>query len=117
MLSSAQHIADYNGTRGDVVIGSDVWLCSNSTLLSGVTIGHGAIVAAGALVTRNVEPYAVVGGNPARFLRWRFPEEQRLALLKSAWWEWPLSEIEQVVGTLCCDDIDGFLVYARQRSV
>lgn len=117
MLKSAQHIADYNGTRGDVVIGNDVWLCSNSTLLSGVTIGHGAIVAAGALVTRDVEPYAVVGGNPARFLRWRFPQEQRLALLQSTWWDWPLPEIEQVVGALCSDDIDGFLAYARQRSV
>ena len=93
-----------------------MWLCSNSTVLSGVTIGHGAIVAAGALVTRDVEPYAVVGGNPAKFLRWRFPEEQRQALLQTAWWEWPDADIEQAVGKLCSDDIEGFLTYARQRQ-
>lgn len=99
-----------------MVVGSDVWLCSNSTVLSGVSIGHGAIVAAGALVTRDVEPYAVVGGNPAKFLRWRFPEEQRLALLQTAWWEWPDADIEQAVGQLCSDNIEGFLTLARQRQ-
>ncbi|MFH6568839.1 MULTISPECIES: CatB-related O-acetyltransferase [Pseudomonas] len=116
MLKAAQHITDYNGTRGDVVVGSDVWLCSNSTVLSGVTIGHGAVVAAGALVTRDVEPYAVVGGNPARFLRWRFPQEQREALLQAAWWEWPQADIEQAVGQLCSDNIEGFLAYAAKRQ-
>ncbi|PZP06637.1 MAG: acetyltransferase [Pseudomonas protegens] len=116
MLPQAAHISGYAGTNGDVRVGSDVWLCSNSTLLSGVTIGHGAIVAAGALVTKDVEPYAVVGGNPARFLRWRFPEEQRQQLLLSAWWDWPEAELHGLADKLCCDDIDGFLAYARQRS-
>ncbi len=116
MLPQASHIADYGGSHGDVRIGNDVWLCSNCTLLSGVTIGDGAIVAAGAVVARDVEPYAVVGGNPARFLKWRFPEEQRLALLQSAWWSWPKEEVQAVVGKLCSDDISGFLDYARQRT-
>ncbi|MFJ2365686.1 CatB-related O-acetyltransferase [Pseudomonas sp. NPDC087697] len=115
MLPGAAHISGYAGTNGDVTVGSDVWLCSNSTLLSGVTVGDGAIVAAGALVTKDVEPYAVVGGNPARFLRWRFPEEQRQLLLQSAWWEWPEDEITEVVGKLCSEDIQSFLAYASQR--
>ncbi len=91
-------------------------LCSPSTSLSGVTIGSGAIIAAGALVTRDVEPYAVMGGNPAKFLRWRFPEEQRQQLLQSAWWDWPETELHGLAQTLCSDDIEGFLTYARQRQ-
>ncbi|SDS24341.1 Acetyltransferase (isoleucine patch superfamily) [Pseudomonas asplenii] len=116
MVSQASHISGYSGTHGDVTIGNDVWLCSNCTLLSGVTVGTGAIIAAGALVTRDVEPYAVVGGNPARFLRWRFPEEQRQALLASAWWDWPQEELYGLADKLCSEDIEGFLAYARQRQ-
>ncbi|MEB0044865.1 MULTISPECIES: CatB-related O-acetyltransferase [unclassified Pseudomonas] len=116
MVAQASHIGGYSGTNGNVVIGNDVWLCSNSTLLSGVTVGDGAIVAAGSLVTRDVEPYAVVGGNPARFLRWRFPEEQRLLLRQSAWWDWPEAELYGLADKLCSDDIDGFITYARQRQ-
>lgn len=115
MVEQAAHISGYSGTHGNVSIGNDVWLCSNCTLLSGVTVGDGAIVAAGALVTRDVEPYAVVGGNPARFLRWRFPEEQRLLLLRSAWWNWPEAELHSLADKLCSDDINGFLEYVRQR--
>jgi acetyltransferase-like isoleucine patch superfamily enzyme len=116
MLPEAAGICDYSGTHGDVIIGNDVWLCSNCTILSGVTIGSGAIIAAGALVTRDVEPYAVMGGNPAKFLRWRFPEEQRQQLLESAWWDWPETELHGLAQTLCSDDIEGFLTYARQRQ-
>lgn len=115
MLPEAAHISDYSGTHGDVTIGNDVWLCSGCTILSGVTVGSGAIIAAGALVTRDVEPYAVMGGNPAKFLRWRFPEEQRHQLLQSAWWDWPEAELNGLAGTLCSDDVEGFLSYARQR--
>lgn len=115
MFDEAAHIKDYNGTRGDVVIGNDVWLCSNSCILSGVTVGHGAVVAAGAMVTRDVPPYAIVGGNPARIINWRFPEEIRTALLQTAWWDWPEAELRQVMATLCSNDIHAFLAYARQR--
>jgi len=116
LVAQASHISGYSGTNGDVNIGNDVWLCSNSTILSGVTVGDGAIIAAGALVVRDVEPYAVVGGNPARFIRWRFPEEQRLQLLQSAWWNWPEAELHGLADKLCSDDIEGFLAYARQRQ-
>lgn len=111
----ANHIKDYTLSRGDVVIGSDVWLCSNCLILSGVNIGHGAVVASGAVVTRDVEPYAIVAGNPARVVRYRFDETVRKALLKAAWWEWPEEEVKQVVNKLCSENIDDFLAYARQR--
>jgi acetyltransferase-like isoleucine patch superfamily enzyme len=116
MLPQAAHIGGYSGTNGSVRIGNDVWLCSNSTILSGVTVGDGAVIAAGALVTRDVEPYAVVGGNPARFLRWRFPEEQRVQLLQSRWWDWPEEEVHGLADKLCSDDIEDFLAYTRQRN-
>lgn len=114
-LPEAAHIKGFGGTRGNVVIGSDVWLCSNCTILSGVNIGHGAVVASGAVVSRDVPAYSVVAGNPAQHIRWRFDEETRNELLKSAWWEWPEEEIRRIVGKLCCDDLGAFLTYARSR--
>jgi chloramphenicol O-acetyltransferase type B len=108
-LPGARHIKNPCGSRGDVVIGSDVWLCANCTILSGVTIGHGAVIASGAVVSRNVEPYAVMAGNPARNVRWRFDESTRLALLESSWWEWPEDEIRQIVDKLCSNNIVGFI--------
>jgi acetyltransferase-like isoleucine patch superfamily enzyme len=116
MVPEAAHIKGYNGTKGDVVIGSDVWICSNSTILSGVTIGDGAIIAAGAMVVKNVEPYAVVAGNPARLIRWRFNEDTRRALLEAAWWEWPEEEVKGISSKLCSNDIEGFLEYLKFRE-
>jgi chloramphenicol O-acetyltransferase type B len=115
-VEEAQQIQDYGGSRGDVSIGSDVWICSNSIILSGVTIGHGAVVANGSVVSRDVAPYSVVAGNPAQHVRWRFPEPQRLALLESRWWEWPESEVRSVVHLLCSADLASFLAYVEQRS-
>lgn len=115
-IEEAAHIVDYGGTRGDVVIGSDVWICSNSIILSGVTIGHGAVIANGSVVTRDVAPYAVIAGNPAQQVRWRFAEEQRLALLETTWWDWPEAEVRGIAHLLCSQDISAFLDYARRRS-
>ncbi|ARU86839.1 CatB-related O-acetyltransferase [Pseudomonas sp. M30-35] len=114
-LKEASHIKGYDGSRGDVIIGSDVWLCTNSTILSGVTIGHGAVVAAGSLVNRDVAPYSIVAGNPARVIGWRFDEPTREALVATNWWHWPKEEVASVVEQLCSDDIVGFLEYARNR--
>jgi chloramphenicol O-acetyltransferase type B len=116
MISEAQHIQNYAVSRGDVVIGSDVWLCTNSVILSGVTVGHGAVVAAGAVVSRDVAPYSIVAGNPAKHVRWRFSEEVCAALLDAAWWEWPEQEIRGVSHLLCSDKLDEFINYARQRE-
>lgn len=116
MLKEASHIKDHYKSRGDVIIGSDVWLCTNSTILSGVTIGHGAVVAAGALVCRDVAPFSIVAGNPARVIGWRFDEPTREALLASNWWEWPQEEVSSVVERLCSEDTAAFLEYARSRQ-
>ena len=115
-FAEAAYIKGSDGTRGNVTIGSDVWLCQNTTILSGVTIGHGAVVANGAIVTKDVAAYEIVGGNPAKHIRWRFDESTRAALLKSAWWDWPEHEVLSVVELLCSDNISTFIDYVKNRK-
>lgn len=114
-FEEARHIPDFEVSRGDVTIGSDVWLCANCTILSGVTIGHGAVVATGSVVTRDVEPYAMVAGNPARVIRWRFDGETRQSLLQTEWWHWPVSEIKEITEILCSKNVDDLLTYSKNR--
>ena len=82
-----------NLSRGDVEVGSDAWVCLDSTILSGVTIGHGAVVGTWSVVTKDVPPYAIVAGNPARRVGQRFDDETVAWLLELAWWDWPEEKI------------------------
>lgn len=77
------------------IIGNDVWIGINSTILNNVVIGDGAVIGAGAVVTKDVSPYSVVGGVPARLIKFRFSEEQIDRLLRIKWWDWPLELISQ----------------------
>ncbi|MBO3762064.1 CatB-related O-acetyltransferase [Ciceribacter sp. L1K22] len=79
----------------DTIVGHDVWIGHNATIMPGVTIGNGAIVAAESVVTRDVPPYAIVGGNPARVIRMRFDDETIEALQQIAWWDWTVDRIER----------------------
>ncbi len=81
-------------TRYDIVVENDVWIGSHALILGGVRIGTGAVVAAGAVVTKDVAPYSIVGGVPAKHIKYRFDEVDRGLLLKSEWWNKPLSEIK-----------------------
>jgi acetyltransferase-like isoleucine patch superfamily enzyme len=103
-------------TKGDVVIGNDVWIGTNATILSGVTVGDGAAVAACSVVTKDVPPYTVVGGNPARPLRQRFSDAQVDALLRIRWWEWPDEKVVDAVPRLASADIDSFIEWADALS-
>jgi virginiamycin A acetyltransferase len=87
-------------SRGDTVVGHDVWLGYAGLVLPGVTIGHGAVVAAGSVVVRDVPPYAVVAGNPARVVRSRFSEEDVERLLRAAWWNWPIELVTKNARTI-----------------
>jgi acetyltransferase-like isoleucine patch superfamily enzyme len=100
---------DFAVSRGDVRIGHDVWLGSGCMIMSGVSIGHGAVVAARAVVTRDVEPYAIVGGNPAKLLRMRFEQAIVARLLATAWWDLPRERIASLIPLLQGGDIDAFL--------
>lgn len=96
-------------SRGPVVIGNDVWVGYGALIMSGVTIGDGAVVAARALVVRDVAPYAVVGGNPAALLRHRFPAHQVQALLELRWWDWDHAKVLDNVDLLCAPSVDALL--------
>ncbi|MEG6568019.1 DapH/DapD/GlmU-related protein [Thermoanaerobacterium saccharolyticum] len=74
-------------------IGNDVWIGTNSIILRGVKIGDGAVIGAGAVVTKNVEPFSIVGGIPAKHIKYRFPEVFRKELLEIKWWDWPEKKI------------------------
>jgi acetyltransferase-like isoleucine patch superfamily enzyme len=82
-------------SKGDIIVGHDVWIGVNALILSGVKIGNGAIVAAGAVVTKDVEPYAVVGGIPAKLIKMRFDSDKIAALEKIQWWNWPIEKIKE----------------------
>jgi acetyltransferase-like isoleucine patch superfamily enzyme len=90
-----------------VTIGSDVWIGERVTILPGVQIGHGAIVGAGAVVTKDVHPYSIVVGIPARVMKYRFTEKQIVDLLKIRWWDWEESEIKDNLNLML--DVQSFI--------
>jgi chloramphenicol O-acetyltransferase type B len=84
-------------SKGPTIVGHDVWIGQRAIVMSGVTIGDGAVVGAGAIVTKDVAPYAIVGGNPARLIRYRFNSNIMAELQGIRWWDWPDEFIEQNV--------------------
>ena len=116
-LGPGPQILEEPSTNGDVVIGSDLWLGQGCTVLSGVTIGHGAIVGAEALVTRDVPPYAIAGGNPAQLIPTRFPQEAIARLLDIAWWDWPDNEVARPIPLLMSADLEAFFREAERKPV
>lgn len=80
---------------GDTVVGNDVWIGRDATILPGVTIGHGAVIGAHSVVTRDVAPYEIAAGNPARVVRTRFEPDDVALLLEASWWDWPIERITE----------------------
>jgi virginiamycin A acetyltransferase len=95
--------------RGDTVVGHDVWIGWGATIMPGVRIGDGAIIATASVVTRDVPPFAIVGGNPARLIRYRFDEETRQALEEIAWWNWDAEKVTRNVRAICSGDLESLL--------
>lgn len=92
--------------KGDTVIGNDVWIGNSATIMQGIKIGHGAIIGANSLVTKDVEPYTIVGGNPAKEIRKRFDDETSKYLLELAWWDWDIAKITKYVVAISSGDIE-----------
>jgi chloramphenicol O-acetyltransferase type B len=100
---------------GDTVIGNDVWIGSEAVIMPGITVGHGAIIGTRALVTKDVEPYTIVGGNPAKAIRKRFPEDEIAMLLEISWWDWPESDLRAAMPLLCASDIPALYAFTKGR--
>jgi hypothetical protein len=95
--------------KGDIVIQNDVWIGAKSTIMSGVKISNGSVVGAGSVVTKDVPPYAIVAGNPAKVVKYRFSEEQIEKLLSIAWWNWDEQKIKDNAMDMWSDNINEFI--------
>lgn len=103
-------------SRGPVRIGNDVWIGRDALILSGVSIGDGAVIGAHAVVARDVRPYAVVVGNPAVEVSRRFDDSTVDRLLKIKWWDWPEEDVRAASPLLCSADVDSFFDFAAART-
>ena len=95
--------------KGNTIIGNDVWIGYNATIMAGVQIGDGAIIAANSTVVKDVPPYTIIGGNPATVIRKRFPDEHIGALLKLQWWNWSIDKITANVQKLTSNNVEELL--------
>ena len=95
-----ENIQGHPATNGGVSIGNDVWIGRGATIMSGISIGDGAVIAANSTVVKNAPPYSIVGGNPARHLKFRFSDEIISLLLELKWWELSIEEIKKLVSEL-----------------
>jgi virginiamycin A acetyltransferase len=104
----AEHVDLIQGLpgRGDTVVGHDVWFGYRTTVMPGVRIGHGAIVASGSVVVDDVPDYGIVGGNPARLIRTRYAEADVARLLELAWWDWPTEHLTAHLRAVMSGSVD-----------
>lgn len=92
--------------KGDTFIGNDVWIGFDSLIMPGVSIGNGSIISSRSVVVSDVEPYTIVGGNPAKQIRKRFEPEQIDSLNKISWWDWPIEKITEHLEVIVSGDIE-----------
>jgi virginiamycin A acetyltransferase len=92
--------------KGDTVIGNDVWIGYNATIMPGVRIGDGAIIATNSTVVKDVDPYSIVGGNPAKEIRKRFSKEKIEKLLEIQWWNWEIEKITENLSILTDNNLE-----------
>jgi virginiamycin A acetyltransferase len=116
LFEKAKLFKGHPKSKGDVKIGNDVWIGTNALILSGIEIGDGAVIGAGSVVLKNVEPYAIVGGNPAKLIRYRFDEQIITKLREIAWWNWPISKIEEAWPLLLSSNINDFILKYKKEE-
>lgn len=104
------NVAPVQGTpssNGNIIIGNDVWIGRDVTIMSGVTIGDGAVIAANSHIVKDIEPYSIVGGNPAKFIKYRFTPEIIDQLLELKWWNLEVGKVTKLIPFLCSNDATG----------
>ncbi|MCX4187624.1 CatB-related O-acetyltransferase [Methylophaga sp. OBS4] len=110
--TNSQFSQNYSRKIKPLEIGHDVWIGHNAVIMAGITIGHGAVIGCDAVVTRNVAPYEIFAGNPAKKIRLRFPEDIVEQLLSTQWWEYEFSELKAID----FEDVDNFANNAAKLS-
>ena len=103
-------------SNGNIVIGDDVWIGNDCTIMSGVTIGTGSVIAAGSIVTKDVAPYSIAGGIPAKLIKKRFDATTTSRLLKSKWWELPIVELQKIQDMLFSRNVNEFLDLIEKKN-
>jgi len=103
--------------KGDTIIGNDVWIGSEAMIMPGVKIGDGAIIASRAVVTKDVEPYTMIGGNPAKVIKKRFTDTDIQILLEIKWWDWKEQDIQDAIALLSSSNIDGLYEFYKQKII
>lgn len=101
----SRNIEGHPSSKGDVNIGNDVWLGDSCVILSGINIADGAVIGANSIVTKDIGPYEVYAGNPARFIKKRFSDDDISRLLEMKWWNWEISQIRKCNHILCSGKI------------
>ena len=96
-----EDIVGHPATKGNIVIGNDVWLGADCKIMAGITIGDGAVIAGSAVVVKDVESYSIVGGNPAKHLKYRFDPEIIILLSELSWWNLPVETVKTITHNLC----------------
>ena len=104
-------------SKGDTVVGNDVWFGYRTLIMPGVHIGHGAIIAAGAVVVSDVPPYTIVGGNPAKPVKQRYSDAEVAELLRAAWWDWPVELVTSHVRTIMSGTPADIVRIARESGL
>lgn len=117
LWQSGRSVEDKTLTKGDVVIGNDVWIATDAVVMSGVTVADGAVIGARAVVTKDVGPYEVVVGNPARVVKKRFDEDTIARLLEISWWDWEVERIEKALPLLMQDKITDFISAVENAAI
>lgn len=105
-VAEIQAMFQVSEKKGDTIIGNDVWIGMEAVIMPGVTVGDGAIIGARSVVVKDVEPYTIVGGNPAKALKKRYDEKIIASLLKIQWWNWPVEKIESNLDTILGTDVE-----------
>lgn len=100
--------------KGDTIIGNDVWIGSEALIMPGIEIGDGAVIAAKSVVTKNVPPYTIVGGNPAKIIKKRFSDEDISKLLEIKWWNWDVIKINEALPFINSENIDDLLLFSKR---
>ena len=116
LWKEGKDIRGHPRTKGNILIGNDVWVAAEAIIMSGVTIGDGAVIGARAVVTKDVLPYTIVAGNPATVVKKRFNDKTIQRLLEIKWWDWTDAKIHEALPLLLNNEIDNFIEFAEKRS-